>query len=78
MRLDLLDLVEGGERPDNDLAILRAGIDGVVLRTDCEGEDAAAMLEAVEQFWSGLLAVGHFKGRQNGRSRVDHERRHRG
>lgn len=63
MRLDLVDLVEGGERPDDNLAILRAGIDGVVLWTDCEGEDAAAVLEAVKQFWLGLLAVGHFESR---------------
>ncbi|KAH6609929.1 hypothetical protein Trco_003275 [Trichoderma cornu-damae] len=54
MRLDLLHLVEGGERPDDDFAILSAGIDGVVLGADREGEDAAAMLEAVKQLRLGL------------------------
>jgi hypothetical protein len=67
--LDLLDLVEGRERPDDDFAILRAGIDGVVLRTDGEGEDAAAVLEAVKQLWLGLQAIGSFESRKNRYSR---------
>lgn len=79
MRLDLLDLVKGRQRPDDDLAILRSSIDGVVLRADGESEDAAAVLEAVKQLWLRLWAVGRFEARQNRHGcRIGHERRHRG
>lgn len=62
--------MEGGEGPGHDLAVLCASVDGVVLGADGEGEDGAAVLEAVDEAWQALGRRGRFGRRGHGRRQV--------
>lgn len=70
VRLDLVLLVEGGERPGDDLAVLGADVDGAVAGAHGEGEDRVAVLEAVDQLGGALRAVGRLEGGEDGGGEV--------
>lgn len=80
VRLDTIDLVEGGQGPGDDLSVLCAGEYGIVVGADGEGEDGAAVLEAVDQLGPDIRAVSglertHYRRGRRGLSGRD--RRHR-
>lgn len=69
--LDLADLLEGGERPDDNLAIVGACVDRLCAVADGEAKDGAVVSQAVDEVGSGLGAVlgvgevGSHKGRNH-------------